>query len=333
MRRGPTVEELVAGVRARDRMLLARAITLLESTRPADEREAQAVLAALASERGNVRRVGISGAPGVGKSTFVEALGLHLVEDLGLRLAVLAVDPSSPVTGGSILGDKARMHRLAQHERAFVRPSPSAATLGGVARRTRECMALLEAFGCDVILVETVGVGQSEVAVADLVDFFLLLVQPGAGDELQGIKKGVVELADGFAVTKADGDLEAAAERAARQLSAALGVLGRPADRPAPFVRTTAALAGRGVGEVWEAVEAQIAEQEAQGALAERRRDQLERWLWERVDEELRTAFREHPAVKAALGGLVEEVRGGRRPPTAAALDLLGRFGVQPGKG
>ncbi len=329
MSRRPSVQELVDGVRAGDRIRLARAITLVESTREADREQALEVLAQLAPDRKPARRLGISGAPGVGKSTFVEALGMHLVRDLELKIAVLAVDPSSPVTGGSILGDKARMHELAQHERAYVRPSPSAATLGGVARRTREAMDLLEASGCDVLLVETVGVGQSEVAVSSMVDFFLLLVQPGAGDELQGIKKGIVELADGFAVTKADGELEAAAGRAASQLGAALSLLARPQGRSAPFVLTTAALAGRGIPELWNELSGALAELEASGALAERRRDQLEGWLFERIDEELRSAFRAHPAVAAALEQSVAQVRSGVVPPGAAARELLGRFRVQ----
>ena len=334
MSRAPSVEELVEGVRAGDRVQLARAITLVESTREVDRVRALEVLSRLAKDdRKPARRIGISGAPGVGKSTFVEALGMHLVQELGHSIAVLAVDPSSPISGGSILGDKARMNALAQHERAYVRPSPSATTLGGVARRTREALDLVEAAGCQVILIETVGVGQSEVAVASMVDFFLLLVQPGAGDELQGIKKGIVELADGFAVTKADGELEAAAGRAAAQLGAALSLLSPQDGKPAPFVRTTAALAGLGIPELWSELSARLLADEKSGALATRREGQLEEWLFERIDEELRAAFRAHPGVSNALSGWVAKVRAGSVPPGVAARELLGEFRANPASG
>ena len=325
MRRRPDPAALAEGVLAQDRVRLAQAITLVESQRADDEPRAESLLTSLLPAAGGSLRIGISGAPGVGKSTFVEAFGLHLVREQDQRVAVLAVDPSSPRTGGSILGDKSRMHELAQEERAFVRPSPSSATLGGVARRTRESMLVCEAAGFDVVLIETVGVGQSEVQVAEMVDFFLLLVQPGAGDELQGIKKGVVELADGFCVTKADGDLEQSALRARDFLRQALEVLGDDGGDPRP-IWVTSALEGRGLAEVWVGVRDALTAAREDGRFDARRRKQLERWTWDRIDEELREGFRRHPGVREDLESLLERVRDGRMPPARAARELLERY-------
>jgi len=308
-----------------DRRAVARAITLLESTRPDHVAQGQGVLEALLPHTGRAIRVGITGTPGVGKSSFIEALGVQLLED-GHRVAVLAVDPSSPVSGGSILGDKTRMERLAQDPRAFVRPSPSRGSLGGVAHRTREAMLVCEAAGFDVVLVETVGVGQSEVAVASMVDFFLLLLQPGAGDGLQGIKKGVLELVDGVVVNKADGDQEAAAGRARADYAHALELL-----RPAvpvwrPPVRTASARTGRGIAEVWEMVVDHHRTLSASGDLDARRRQQARAWLWSLVEQGLRDAFRAHPAVAEALPGLEREVEAAKTTPAAAARRLLEAF-------
>ena len=312
------------GVRAADRALLARAITLVESSREDDQRLAQALLQNLLPDAGKAWRVGITGAPGVGKSTFIEALGMMLVER-GHRVAVLAVDPSSRVSGGSILGDKSRMARLAQHPRAFIRPSPSAQSLGGVARRTRETMIVCEAAGHDVILVETVGVGQSEVAVAEMVDFFLLLMLPGAGDELQGIKKGVVEMADLIAVNKADGDNLPRAREAARAYAAALRYL-RPRHGWTARAVMVSALTGDGIEALWALIEEHHAALEKSGDLKVLRRDQRERWMWSLVEEELLNAFRESPGVKASLAARRDDVLAGRLTPTQGAQALLEAF-------
>lgn len=330
MAAGPSVEELAAGVRAGERGMLARALTLVESQRADHRAQAQDLLTALLPDTGGAHRVGVTGVPGVGKSTFLEAFGMRLVEQ-GARVAVLAVDPSSRVTGGSILGDKSRMHRLAQHDGAFIRPSPSGATLGGVARRTRECLLLCEAAGFDWVLVETVGVGQSETLVADMVDFFLVLALPGAGDELQGIKKGILELADAIAVNKADGDNLARARTAVRDMSAALRYL-RPRHAAwTPPVLAVSAAEGAGLDEVAAAVDAHRAALEGAGLWQEQRRAQQTRWLWEEIDDELRTRFRAHPAVRAGLAEVEAEVRAGRLPAGAGARRLLAAFATADG--
>jgi LAO/AO transport system kinase len=319
-------ESLVAGVRAGDRRSVAKTITLLESARADRAALGQAVLEDLVASAGSAVRVGITGSPGVGKSSFIEALGLHLVETRGERVAVLAVDPSSPVTGGSILGDKTRMERLAQAESAFIRPSPSGGSLGGVAARTREAMLVCEAAGFSVVLIETVGIGQSEVSVASMVDFFLVLLQPGAGDELQGIKKGVLELADGLVVHKADGEQRAAALRTRSEYAHALELL-RPAS-PSWKVPVLAASArtGDGISGVWESVRAHREALSASGELDGRRREQARAWMWSLVDEGLRAAFRAHPAVSAAIPALEAEVEAQKSTPAAAARRLLGSF-------
>lgn len=316
----PSLDELVAGVLAGDRRLLAQAITCVESTRPEHGETAQALLERVHDRTGEALRVGVTGVPGVGKSTFIEALGLELLE-AGKRVAVLAVDPTSARSGGSILGDKTRMARLSRDPRAFIRPSPGAGSLGGVARRTREALLLCEAAGFDVVLVETIGVGQSEVAVADMVDCFLLLALARAGDELQGIKRGIMELADVVAVTKCDGDNVTAAERAATQLRQALHLL-RPSGE-APAVLTCSSLERVGVTSVWEAVVDHVGSAKASGALEARRREQSLAWLDDAVDDLLRERFQNDERVRAALPELRRRVRQGLVPPTAAARELL----------
>ena len=321
----PSVEQLAAGVLGGNRPLLAQAITLVESQVEVDQEAARELLARVSAAAGGSHRIGISGVPGVGKSTLIESLGCRLVE-AGHRVAVLAVDPSSTLSGGSILGDKARMDRLAQLEGAFIRPSPSAQTLGGVARRTRETLTLCEAAGFDVVLVETVGVGQSETAVADMVDSFVVLVLPGAGDELQGIKKGILELADLVVINKADGELAAAARSAVQDHSAALRYLPRREGGWTPRALAVSARTGMGLDELWQAIEEHRATLEQQGRLEERRRRQRVRWMWNRIEEGLFTSFRRDPQVQAELGGVEAAVREGRLEPEEAAAKLLAEF-------
>ena len=313
------MSELAAGVRAGDRRALARAITLVESTRADHRDEAVALLDELLPATGGAARVGISGAPGAGKSTFIEALGLHLL-DRGSRVAVLAVDPSSTRTGGSILGDKTRMERLSRSPAAFIRPSPSGGTLGGVARRTREAMLVCDAAGFDVVLVETVGVGQSEVAVAGMVDVFLLLLAPAAGDELQGVKRGIVELADVVVVNKADGALAAAAAQTASAYANALHLV-RPSDVP---VLTCSALEGTGIDRVWAAVARRIDADRRSGELARRRAEQARQWMWADVTDTLVERLRADPRLRAELEQLEQDVAAGRISPAAAAQRVLG---------
>jgi LAO/AO transport system kinase len=317
----PTARAVVAG----ERRALAQAITLLESTRPDDRPRAERLLAELLPHAGKSIRLGISGSPGVGKSTFIEAFGLHLLAQ-GHRLAVLAVDPSSPRSGGSILGDKTRMEELARDERAFIRPSPSGGTLGGVARRTREAMLACEAAGFDVIVIETVGVGQSEIAVADMVDMFVLLLSPGGGDDLQGIKRGIVEIADAIVVTKRDGEFFNAASHLAADYRSALHLL-RPATEGWTVpVLTCSALKRTGIDQVWATVRKHRETVEATGTLATRRAAQAEAWLWNELREGLVERFRGHAGVAARLAQAEVEVRAGRLAPAAAARALLDQF-------
>jgi LAO/AO transport system kinase len=323
--RSTDVDMLAEGVAGGDRRSLARAITLVESTRLDRSADGAAVLDRVLDRTGSATRVGISGTPGAGKSTFIEALGLHLI-GAGHRVAVLAVDPSSTRSGGSILGDKTRMEGLVRAPEAFIRPSPSGGSLGGVARRTREAMLLCEAAGYDVVLVETVGVGQSETAVDDMVDTFCLLVSPGGGDELQGIKRGIMELADLVVVNKADGDLAAAANHAASDYAAALHLLRPKTAAWSARVLLASALEGRGVAEVWEAVEAHRDALAAAGELDRRRAEQARAWLWSEVTDRLTTAFRRDPEVGRLLPELEAEVGAGVRSPTTAALRLLDAF-------
>ena len=319
-----SVEDLAADIRGGGRRALARAITLAESSRADHRAEAEALEAELLAEAGRSVRLGISGVPGVGKSTFIEAFGLHLI-DQGHKVAVLAVDPSSKRGGGSILGDKTRMEQLSRASDAFIRPSPTGGTLGGVARRTREAMLLCDAAGFDVIIVETVGVGQSETAVADLVDLFLLLL-PGGGDELQGLKRGIVELADILAINKADGELEAAAGRAAAEYANAVRLLPPGHEGWQPPVLTCSAKTGTGIAEVW----AEIARfREAfgpGGAIADKRARQAQAWMWNEISETLMARFKAHPEVAEQLTALGDKVRAGILTPAAAARALMATF-------
>ncbi|MEN8184774.1 MAG: methylmalonyl Co-A mutase-associated GTPase MeaB [Myxococcota bacterium] len=310
------------GVRAGDRRRVAKTITLLESTRKDLAALGQAVLEELVPHTGGAVRVGITGTPGVGKSSFIEALGLLLVGS-GHRVGVLAVDPSSPVSGGSILGDKTRMEALSREAGAFIRPSPSAGSLGGVAHRTREAMLVCEAAGYDVVIVETVGVGQSEAAVASMVDFFAVLLQPGAGDELQGIKKGVLELADALVVHKCDGELASLAGRTRLEHAHALQLM-RPSSRNwAPRVLTASARTGAGIPEFWATVEAHREALRESGELERRRRLQSRAWMWTLVEEGLHELLRTHPALAVRIPLLEKEVEAQRITPAAAARALL----------
>ena len=314
-------QALVDGVLTGQRRALAKAITLIESTRADHQRRAQQVLNALLPKTGNAIRIGISGVPGAGKSTFIEALGVWLIER-GEKLAVLAVDPSSSVSGGSILGDKTRMEQLSQREEAFIRPSPSAGSLGGVAEKTREAMLLCEASGYDVIVVETVGVGQSETTVAGMVDMFCLLQLPNAGDDLQAIKKGIVEIADMVIINKADIDPRATAVARA-QWRNALHML-RPASKNwAPPVIALSALHKEGIVEFWEQVEKYQAALTPTGEFAARRQHQSLSWMWQLIDSGLRQHFRHHPRVQENLPALTRSVERGHTTPAAAAYALL----------
>lgn len=318
---------LIEGIQAGDRRSLARAITFAESTRAEHRVIADAVLEALLPSTGNAVRIGISGPPGVGKSTFIEAFGNHIINE-GHQLAVLAVDPSSRRTGGSILGDKTRMGELVNRTEAFIRPSPGGAQLGGVARRTREAMLLCEAAGFDVVIVETIGVGQSEVAVSDMVDLFALLVSPGGGDELQGIKRGIMELADLVIVNKADGDLAAAAARTRGDYASAVHLLRPKWSAWSTEVLACSALNGTGVSEVWEAVRAFRAAVAGNGELADARSTQATAWLWSEIGDTLLDRFRNDPRVAELLPRAEESVSEGLITPTKAAVELLHAFGA-----
>ncbi|MCX7663056.1 MAG: methylmalonyl Co-A mutase-associated GTPase MeaB [Tepidimonas fonticaldi] len=332
--------DVLHGTPPQKRRAMAKAITLLESTRPDHRREADALLNALLPHTGQAFRLGISGVPGVGKSTFIEALGLYLIAQ-GHRVAVLAVDPSSSVSGGSILGDKTRMEHLSVHEHAYIRPSPSGGNLGGVAAKTREAMLVCEAAGYDIVIVETVGVGQSETAVADMTDMFCVLQLPNAGDDLQAIKKGIMELADLVVINKADLDPDAAT-RAQAQITSALrllGLHGRPETAHHdetlwhPRVIQLSALQGRGVDAFWQAVSDYRRLQQANGRLAARRQRQARAWMWERIDSGLREAFAHHAAVRERLPQLTEAVLAGRMVASAAARTLLSAFFHAPPMG
>jgi LAO/AO transport system kinase len=324
--RAVDVPALAAAVTRGDRRALARAITLVESTRDDHRNAAERLLACVGAGAGESSvRLGISGAPGVGKSTFIEAFGLTGLER-GHKVAVLAVDPSSKRGGGSLLGDKTRMAELARAPRAFIRPSPAGTTLGGVARRTREAILLAEAAGFDVVIVETVGVGQSETAVADMVDMFLLLLAPGAGDELQGLKKGIVELADLILVNKADGDLKPAALRAVADYRHALHLL-RPGSRHwTTEVRAVSALAPEGIGEVWDLVERHHAAMAASGERARRRAGQARAALWRELGEGLIEAFKADRKIGPGLAKVEARVAAGEESALSAARHLLGAF-------
>lgn len=316
---------LAEGVRRGGRRALAKAITLLESTRADDRVRADALLNALLASTGQSVRLGISGVPGAGKSTFIEALGLYLIQR-GHRVAVLAVDPSSSLSGGSILGDKTRMERLSVQPQAYIRPSPSSGTLGGVAEKTREAMLVCEAAGFDAVIVETVGVGQSEITVAGMTDLFVLLQLPNAGDELQAIKRGVMEVADVIVVNKADLDADAAARTRAMITSAlrSFALHGRGGTQPP--VMQLSALKGEGIADFWTAVGRVLDERRASGAFGQRRRGQALSWMWDNIRARLLADFHAHPAVTAALPGVLQDVGEARVAPSAAARDLLDRF-------
>lgn len=318
-------EALAEEVRRGGRRALARAITLIESTRPDHRRQAADLLEALLAATGKSVRLGISGVPGVGKSTLIEAFGRHVVRE-GHRIAVLAVDPSSRRSGGSILGDKTRMEALAREADAFIRPSPTGGGLGGVARRTREAMLACEAAGFDVIVVETVGVGQSEVAVADMVDMFVLMLLPGAGDDLQGIKRGIIELADLILVNKADGDMKKAAGRAAADYRHALDLLRPMSPNWTPPVQLCSAREGTGIAEVWETIGRYMDTLSRTGEIAERRAGQAKVWMWSEIEDGLLAAFRDRTGMERELAAAEAKVAKGEVAPTAAAQALLALF-------
>ncbi len=326
-------EGILRGEPAVQRRAMAKAITLLESTRADHRAQGDELLTALLPHTGNALRLGISGVPGVGKSTFIEALGLYLI-DKGHRVAVLTIDPSSTVSGGSILGDKTRMEKLSVHDQAYIRPSPSSGTLGGVAEKTREAMLVCEAAGHDIVIVETVGVGQSETAVSGMTDMFVLMQLPNAGDDLQAIKKGVMELADLVVINKADLDPDAAT-RARAQITSSLrllGLQGHPehAHHNAavwhPQVIQLSALLGRGVDAFWAEVTRFREVQTGNGQLAARRQQQSRAWMWERIDAGLKQRFRAHPQVRHQLDETTRQVLAGELPPSTAARQLLDLF-------
>lgn len=321
-RRALAVDDYVSGVLSGDRAMLARTITLIESNAPAHFETAQAVLAGLLPHSGGAIRVGITGAPGAGKSTLIETFGRLLIAE-GHRVAVLAVDPTSSVTGGSILGDKTRMEQLSREPNAFIRPSPTGGMLGGVARKTRETMLVCEAAGFDVILVETVGTGQSEITVRSMVDFFLLLLIPGAGDELQGIKKGVVELADAVLINKADGDNRVRAEAARAEYNRALHYLSPATEGWRTRAYTGSAVTGAGMDHLWAVIRRFIDQTRESGVFAARRREQAREWLHMLITDQLQRAFFAQPNVRAALPEVEAAVMAGTMAPTAAARQLL----------
>lgn len=319
------IEDMAGRILSGERAALSRAITLVESTRADHRGLAALMLDRLAPETGRSIRIGITGVPGAGKSTLIDRFGAMLTA-MGHRVAVLAVDPTSLRSGGAILGDKTRMARLSVDPKAFVRPSPTSGTLGGVAAKTRETMLLCEAAGFDVVVVETVGVGQSEVTVADMVDLFVLLMLPGAGDELQGIKKGILEVADLIAINKADGDGASRARLAAAEMRAALNIVGPRSPVWTPPVLAISGEAGDGLDELWTAIRRFRTVHEGDGSFAGRRAGQNVRWMWSMLDEGLRRALLAHPGVREAIIEGEEDVRQGTRAPTAVAKAILGLF-------
>jgi LAO/AO transport system kinase len=321
------LNRLANGIRAGDRAVLARAITLIESKRADHRRATHRLVQELLPTTGKAVRVGITGAPGVGKSLTIDTLGSLLTQQ-GHKVAVLAVDPSSTRTGGSILGDKTRMARLAVDPNAFIRPSPAGPTLGGVAAKTRETMLLCEAAGYDVVLVETVGIGQSETAVADMTDFFLVLMLPGAGDELQGLKKGVVELADMIAVNKADGDNVVRAKSAAGEYRAALHILTPRSAHWSPPVITYSALTGDGIDRLWREILAHRQQATASGTLSARRREQQVKWMWTMLEERITAKLRSDPALRSKLPQIERSVAAGTLSPMLAAEEIAAASGL-----
>lgn len=315
----------IDGVLEGNRRVIAKTITLVESSLPAHQNLAKTIIDKLSPYSGKAVRIGITGVPGVGKSAFIESFGMMLLKDKHC-IAVLAVDPSSKKSGGSVMGDKTRMERLAVEERAFIRPSPSGGTLGGVARKTRETMIVCEAAGFDVMIVETVGVGQSETTVASMVDFFLVLMLSGAGDELQGIKKGVVELADAIAITKADGDNIKKAKRATKEYETALHLINPTSPSWMPPVVTCSALTLEGINEIWEIVLNHREKQKGSGEFEEKRKKQAVDWMWSLVEEGLKDQFYKMPDVIKMLPKVTKEVERGKTAPTAAVYELLSSF-------
>jgi LAO/AO transport system kinase len=314
----PNIDALARDLRAGHRAALARAITLIESRRSDHQAAGRELVQALLPETGHAIRVGITGSPGVGKSTTIDALGMFLIEG-GHKVAVLAVDPSSARSGGSILGDKTRMARLSASDAAYIRPSPASGTLGGVAAKTREAMLLCEAAGFDVILVETVGIGQSETAVCDMTDFFLALMLPGAGDELQGIKKGLVELADMIAINKADGDNIKRANHAAADYRSALHILTPRSEHWHPPVATYSAFTGQGIGELWQKILDHRTAMNASGDFAARRREQQVKWMWSMLEQRMLARLRADASVRAKVKKIEADVADGRVAPALAA--------------
>lgn len=322
-RRRLPVDYYVDGVLNGDRAVMGRALSVIESDLPSDEALAEQILDGVLPRTGRSRRIGISGVPGSGKSTLIDALGSYLVRERGEKVAVLSVDPSSPISGGSILGDKTRMERLSGQPKAFIRPSPSRGCLGGVARHTRECMLICEAAGYQNILIETVGVGQSEMEVSSMTDFFLLLMIPGAGDELQGIKRGIIEMVDGMVINKADGENVSAAGRARAQYESALRMFAPNREGWTPVVLTCSALENRGISEVWQTILDHLAQQEAGGHLQRRREAHALTWMQELIASGLSEVFHNAPAVQERLVRLEHSVRVGTTTPVRAARELL----------
>ena len=316
------IQDYIDGVLAQNRRTVAKTITLIESSLPSHREKAKVIIDSLLPYAGKAVRIGITGVPGVGKSTYIESFGMQLVKD-GYRVAVLAVDPSSSKSGGSIMGDKTRMERLSLEKRAFIRPSPSGGTLGGVARKTRETMIVCEAAGFDVIIIETVGVGQSETTVASMVDFFLVLMLAGAGDELQGIKKGVLELADAIAINKADGNNIENAEKAKMEYEKALGLLTPASATWSPPVLTCSAITMDGIKEVWQTILEHRKKLEISGELSDKRKKQALAWMWALVEEGLRDRFYRNKDVEKSLPQIVKAVEKGKTAPTIAAHKLL----------
>lgn len=322
----PETSEIIAGILKGDITMLSRAVTLIESTSPDHYSRAQEIIEKCLPHSGNSRRIGFTGVPGAGKSTSIDSFGLHVLEKPGTKLAVLAIDPSSERTRGSILGDKTRMEKLAVHPSAFIRPSPSAGSLGGVARKTRETIVLCEAAGFNNVFVETVGVGQSETAVHSMVDFFLLIQVAGTGDELQGIKRGIMEMADGIVINKADGDNIPRTQLAQAQFRSALQLFPPAPSGWAPEVLAYSGFYGTGINEVWDMVDRYFEFVKANGYFEKKRRQQARYWMFETIDEQLRSHFYNDPDIAATLLQLEREVETNRRSSFTAARDILQRY-------